>query len=95
MRTVRPEGLTFRITQPCGLRVSHLGALQRLHKGQNIAVGLEGAAHFAAMARAHDLAFANAALFHLPSHELPRVLLELHASLKPDGVLFSSNRARP
>ena len=77
----------------------------------HIAVGLEGAAHFAAMARAHsgcdvwqqdflklelpekyfDGVFANAALFHVPSQELPRVLLELHSTLKPDGVLFSSN----
>ena len=77
----------------------------------HIAVGLEGAAHFAAMARTHsgcevwlqdflnldlpdnhfDGVFANAALFHVPSQELPRVLLELHASLKPGGVLFSSN----
>jgi SAM-dependent methyltransferase len=38
-----------------------------------------------------DGIFANAALFHVPSQELPRVLLELHASLKPGGVLFSSN----
>jgi SAM-dependent methyltransferase len=77
----------------------------------HIAVGLEGAARFAAMARAHsgcevwqqdflklelpdarfDGVFANAALFHVPSQELPRVLLELHATLKPGGVLFSSN----
>jgi len=77
----------------------------------HIAVGLEGAAPFAVMARAHsgcevwqqdflkldlpdnrfDGIFANAALFHVPSQELPRVLLELHASLKPGGVLFSSN----
>jgi len=35
--------------------------------------------------------FANAALFHVPTLELPRVLGELHASLKPGGVLFSSN----
>ena len=77
----------------------------------HVAVGLEGAAHFAAMAHAHtgceiwqqdflklnlpdhrfDGVFANASLFHVPSQELPRVLLELHASLKPGGVLFSSN----
>jgi len=38
-----------------------------------------------------DGIFANAALFHVPSQELPRVLKELHASLKPNGVLFSSN----
>jgi SAM-dependent methyltransferase len=38
-----------------------------------------------------DGLFANASLFHVPSQELPRVLLELHASLKPGGVLCSSN----
>jgi SAM-dependent methyltransferase len=38
-----------------------------------------------------DGVFANAALFHVPSQELPRVLRELHATLKPGGVLFSSN----
>ncbi len=38
-----------------------------------------------------DGVFANAALFHVPSQELPRVLLELHGTLKPGGVLFSSN----
>ena len=77
----------------------------------HIAVGLEGAARLAAMARAHsgcevwqqdflkldlpsgrfDGVFANAALFHVPSRELPRVLRELRATLKPGGVLFSSN----
>jgi SAM-dependent methyltransferase len=75
------------------------------------AVGLEGAARLAVMARANsggevwqqdflkldlpdrhfDGVFANAALFHVPSQELPRVLLELHAALKPRGVLFASN----
>ncbi len=38
-----------------------------------------------------DGVFANASLFHVPSQELPRVLRELHACLKPGGVLFSSN----
>jgi SAM-dependent methyltransferase len=77
----------------------------------HVAVGLEGAPHFAVMARTHsdcvvwqqdflkldlpdnhfDGVYANASLFHVPSQELPRVLLELHASLKPGGVLFSSN----
>jgi SAM-dependent methyltransferase len=75
------------------------------------AIGLEGAASFAAMAHAQtgcevwqqdflkldlpaerfDGIFANAALFHLPSQELPRVLRQLHATLKRRGVLFSSN----
>jgi SAM-dependent methyltransferase len=77
----------------------------------HVAVGLDGAARFATMARADtgcevwqqdflkldlpdrhfDGVFANAALFHVPSQELPRVLLQLHATLKPGGVLFSSN----
>ncbi|MGE6388631.1 class I SAM-dependent methyltransferase [Pseudomonas sp. NPDC078416] len=38
-----------------------------------------------------DGIFANASLFHVPRQELPRVLRELHAALKPGGVLFSSN----
>ncbi len=38
-----------------------------------------------------DGVFANAALFHVPSADLPRVLGQLHATLKPGGVLFSSN----
>jgi SAM-dependent methyltransferase len=41
--------------------------------------------------RRFDGVFANAALFHVPSRELPRVLGELRATLKPGGVLFSSN----
>jgi len=75
------------------------------------AVGLEGAAQFAQMARAHsgsevweqdflaldlpagrfDGVFANASLFHVPRQELPRVLRELRATLRPRGVLFASN----
>ena len=38
-----------------------------------------------------DGVFANAVLFHVPSQELPRVLGELHATLEPGGVLFTSN----
>ncbi|MES2908508.1 MAG: class I SAM-dependent methyltransferase [Pseudomonadota bacterium] len=38
-----------------------------------------------------DGIFANASLFHVPISELPRVLQQLHASLKPGGALFSSN----
>jgi SAM-dependent methyltransferase len=38
-----------------------------------------------------DGVFANASLFHVPTQELPRVLRELKAALKPGGVLFSSN----
>lgn len=38
-----------------------------------------------------DAIFANASLFHVPRQELPKVLRQLHATLKPGGVLFSSN----
>ncbi|PRC91245.1 class I SAM-dependent methyltransferase [Solimicrobium silvestre] len=38
-----------------------------------------------------DGIFANASLFHIPSQELPRILRQLNACLKPGGVLFSSN----
>ena len=38
-----------------------------------------------------DGVFANAVLFHVPGAELSRVLGELHATLEPRGVLFSSN----
>jgi SAM-dependent methyltransferase len=50
--------------------------------------------HFLALAlppERFDGVFANAALFHVPVQELPRVLRELHATLKRQGVLFSSN----
>jgi SAM-dependent methyltransferase len=77
----------------------------------HVAIGLDGATRFVAMARADtgcevwqqdflaldlpparfDGVFANASLFHVPSADLPRVLRELHAALKPRGVLFSSN----
>jgi hypothetical protein len=38
-----------------------------------------------------DGVFADAALFHVSSQELPHMLLDPHASLKPGGALFSSN----
>ena len=41
--------------------------------------------------RHFDGVFANAALFHVPSQELPRVLHELSATLKSGGVLLCSN----
>src|SRR4051812_31089562 len=42
-----------------------------------------------------DGVYANAVLFHVPSQELARVLSQLHATLKPGGVLFSSNPHGP
>ena len=41
-------------------------------------------------AASFDGIFANAVLQHVPESELARVLGELHAALKPRGVLFSS-----
>lgn len=38
-----------------------------------------------------DGIYANAALFHVPLAALPRVLGDLHAALRPGGVLFASN----
>ena len=77
----------------------------------HVALGLEGSARLAAMARRYsgcevleqeflrldlppqrfDGVFANASLFHVPGQELARVLLQLRATLKPGGALFSSN----
>jgi SAM-dependent methyltransferase len=84
--------------------------LQAFAARGHVAIGLEGAAKLAQMAREQgcevwvqdflaldlpasrfDGIFANASLFHVPSRELPRVLGELHAALKPRGVLFASN----
>src|SRR5271167_313992 len=39
MRTVRPQGRTFRITQPHGLRASYLGTLPGLCNRSNRIVG--------------------------------------------------------
>ena len=39
----------------------------------------------------YDGVFANASLFHVPSRELPRVLMEVRLAMKPRGVLFCSN----
>lgn len=38
-----------------------------------------------------DGIFANASLFHVPTQELGRVLIQLREALRPAGVLFSSN----
>jgi SAM-dependent methyltransferase len=105
MRTVRPEGLTLPYHAALwparfafgGPSTPSQGAKHHGRSGRRRALRRNGtrpqrlrsmAAGFLKL----DLVFAHAALFHLPSHELPRVLPELHASLKPGGVLFSSNR---
>ena len=76
--------------EPIGLEGSAaLAAMAREQSGcevweQNFLALNLPASHF-------DGIFANASLFHVPRQELPRVLGELHAALKPQGVLFSSN----
>jgi len=42
-----------------------------------------------------DGIFANAVLFHVPTQELLRVLGDLRRTLKPGGVLFTSNPRGP
>ncbi|EIK54860.1 UbiE protein [Stutzerimonas stutzeri TS44] len=104
------------IQAPAPLRILDLGCgpgrdLKTFAALGHVAVGLDGAEPFVAMARADsgcevwqqdllrlelpdaafDGIFANAVLFHLPSRELPRVLRQLHAALRPGGVLFCSN----
>lgn len=76
--------------RPVGLEgAPALATMARQHSGcevwQQDFLQLElPAAHF-------DGIFANASLFHVPMQELPRVLRELHATLRVGGVLFSSN----
>ena len=68
---------------------TQLAAMARAHSGCKV---LEQ--NFLALdlpADRFDGVFANAVLFHVPTQELPRVLGQLHATLKPGGVLFSSN----
>lgn len=76
--------------QPIGLEgAPRFAALARAHSGCEVweqrflALDLPPARF--------DGVFANASLFHVPTQELPRVLRELRATLKPRGVLFSSN----
>lgn len=110
------DALLSRITAPPPLTLLDFGCgpgrdLKTFRNLGHVAIGLDGAASFVAMARADtgcevwqqdflaldlpvarfDGVFANASLFHVPVAALPRVLRQLHATLKPGGVLFSSN----
>jgi len=42
-------------------------------------------------AESFDGIFANASVFHIPSQRLSEVLKKLHISLRPGGILFTSN----
>jgi SAM-dependent methyltransferase len=75
---------------PVGLEGSpSFAAMAREHSGCEV-----WEQNFLALAlpagRFHGI-FANASLFHVPGQELPRVLGQLHAALRHDGVLFTSN----
>jgi SAM-dependent methyltransferase len=76
--------------EPIGLEGSSpLAAMARRHSGCEV-----WEQDFLALelpAGRFDGVFANASLFHVPRQELPRVLLDLRAALKADGVLFASN----
>ena len=76
--------------EPIGLEGSPpLAAMARKHSGGEV-----WEQDFLALelpASRFDGIFANASLFHVPRQALPRVLSELHATLKPHGVLFTSN----
>jgi SAM-dependent methyltransferase len=66
-----------------------LAALARQHSGCEVLE--QNFIQLALPAERFDGVFANAALFHVPSIVLPRVLRELRATLRPRGVLFASN----
>jgi SAM-dependent methyltransferase len=76
--------------QPTGLEgAAALAAMARSHSGCEV---LEQNFLNLDLPNAQfDGVFANAVLFHVPSLALPQVLRQLHATLKPGGVLFSSN----
>ena len=110
------DAMLSRIAAPSPFTLLDFGCgpgrdLKTLRELGHVAIGLDGAASLAAMARADtgcevwqqdflaldlpvarfDGVLANASLFHVPAAALPRVLRQLHATLKPGGVLFSSN----
>ena len=76
--------------QPIGLEGSReLAAMARTHSGCEV-----WEQDFFALdlpPERFDGVFANASLFHVPASQLPRVLGDLRATLKTEGVLFSSN----
>lgn len=73
-----------------GLEGAHkLAAMARVHSGCEVLE--QSFLQLDLPAQRFDGVFANAVLFHVPSQVLPAVLRQLHACLRPGGVLFSSN----
>jgi SAM-dependent methyltransferase len=68
---------------------AHFVEMARAYSGCE--VWLQDFVHLDLPAEMFDGIFANAALFHVPSVALPKVLDDLYAALKPGGILFSSN----
>ena len=68
---------------------AELAALARRHSGCEVLE--QNFLHLDLPPEQFDGVFANAVLFHIPRQELRRILRQLHATLKPNGVLFSSN----
>jgi SAM-dependent methyltransferase len=76
--------------QPTGLEgAAPLAAMARQHSGCEVLE--QNFLHLQLPQAQFDGVFANAVLFHVPSIALPQVLKQLHDTLKPGGVLFSSN----
>ena len=68
---------------------ARLAALARTHSGCQVIE--QDFIDLDLPAERFDGVFANAVLFHVPGQVLPRVLAELHLTLKPGGVLLCSN----
>jgi SAM-dependent methyltransferase len=76
--------------RPVGLEGSHaLAAMARDYSGCQVFE--QSFLELSLPADHFDGVYANAVLFHVPSQELPRILAQLRATLKPGGVLFTSN----
>jgi SAM-dependent methyltransferase len=76
--------------QPIGLEgAAPLAAMARQHSGCEVLE--QNFLHLQLPQAQFDGVFANAVLFHVPRIALPQVLKQLHDTLKPGGVLFSSN----
>ncbi len=66
-----------------------MAALARAHSGCRVLE--QNFLRLALPAEHFDGVFANAVLFHIPRPELPRILRDLWATLKPGGALLCSN----
>lgn len=76
--------------RPIGLEGSSaLAAMARAHSGCEVME--QDFLSLRLPASRFDGVFANAVLFHVPTVALPRVLAALHTTLRPGGVLFTSN----